>query len=144
MTDKVGIFRTHEQLQAAVEQLQVLHARSNNIGLSSQSAAVNPELVTAYRLRRMLKLALCVTYGALQRTESRGAHFREDFPNAMTVTGSGGLWQAGLIATSVADPGLRGAECHVDGAAARLAWLWRKRLYRTPRYSQQASRDRAA
>lgn len=80
MTDKVGIFRTHEQLQAAVEQLQVLHARSNNIGLSSHSAAVNPELVTAYRLRRMLKLALCVTYGALQRTESRGAHFREDFP----------------------------------------------------------------
>jgi len=41
---------------------------------------VNPELVTAYRVRRMLKLALCVTYGALQRTESRGAHFREDFP----------------------------------------------------------------
>jgi len=80
MTDKVGIFRTHEQLQAAVEQLQVLHARSNNIGLSSHSAAVNPELVTAYRLRRMLKLALCVTHGALQRTESRGAHFREDFP----------------------------------------------------------------
>jgi fumarate reductase flavoprotein subunit len=28
----------------------------------------------------MLKLALCVAYGALQRTESRGAHFREDFP----------------------------------------------------------------
>jgi len=80
MTDKVGIFRTHEQLQAAVEQLQALHARSNNIGLSSHYSAVNPELVTAYRVRRMLKLALCVTYGALQRTESRGAHFREDFP----------------------------------------------------------------
>jgi fumarate reductase flavoprotein subunit len=37
-------------------------------------------LVTAYRVQKMLKLALCVAYGALQRTESRGAHFREDYP----------------------------------------------------------------
>jgi fumarate reductase flavoprotein subunit len=36
--------------------------------------------VTAYRVQKMLKLALCVSYGALVRTESRGAHFREDFP----------------------------------------------------------------
>jgi fumarate reductase flavoprotein subunit len=41
---------------------------------------VNPELVTAYRVQKMLKVALCVAYGALTRTESRGAHFREDFP----------------------------------------------------------------
>jgi fumarate reductase flavoprotein subunit len=37
-------------------------------------------LVAAYRLQGMLKLSLCVAYGALQRTESRGAHFRADFP----------------------------------------------------------------
>jgi fumarate reductase flavoprotein subunit len=80
MTEKVGIFRSHEQLNEAVEQLQVLYSRSSNIGLSYRSAAVNPELVTAYRVRRMLKLALCVAYGALQRTESRGAHHREDYP----------------------------------------------------------------
>ncbi len=80
MTDKVAIFRSHERLQAAVEQLQVLRARSNDIGLSCHTAGVNPELVTAYRVRRMLKLALCVAYGALQRTESRGAHYREDYP----------------------------------------------------------------
>ena len=54
--------------------------RSRNIGLKSRAPGVNPELVTAYRVQRMLKLALCVAYGALQRTESRGAHFREDFP----------------------------------------------------------------
>ena len=80
MTEKVGIFRSYEQLTEAVEQLQILYARSSNIGLSYRSAAVNPELVTAYRVRRMLKLALCIAYGALQRTESRGAHYREDFP----------------------------------------------------------------
>ena len=40
----------------------------------------NPELVLAYRLPRMLKVALTVAMGALNRTESRGAHYREDFP----------------------------------------------------------------
>ncbi|NLC27388.1 MAG: fumarate reductase flavoprotein subunit, partial [Campylobacteraceae bacterium] len=39
----------------------------------------NPELEEAYRVPMMLKLALCVAVGALQRTESRGAHFREDY-----------------------------------------------------------------
>jgi fumarate reductase flavoprotein subunit len=80
MTDKVGIFREQSQLEQAVDGLQGLLARSRQVGLGSSSAAVNPELVTAYRLRRMLKLALCVAYGALQRTESRGAHYREDYP----------------------------------------------------------------
>lgn len=36
----------------------------------------NPELEEAYRVPRMLKIALCVAYGALLRTESRGAHYR--------------------------------------------------------------------
>jgi fumarate reductase flavoprotein subunit len=36
--------------------------------------------VTAYRVQRMLKIALTIAYGASVRTESRGAHFREDFP----------------------------------------------------------------
>ena len=40
----------------------------------------NPELVTAYRVQKMLKLALSVAYGALTRTESRGAHYRQDYP----------------------------------------------------------------
>jgi hypothetical protein len=80
MTDKVGIFRTGELLQAAVEELQGLLVRSRRIGLRTRRPGANPELVTAYRVQKMLKLALCVAYGALQRTESRGAHFREDYP----------------------------------------------------------------
>ena len=40
----------------------------------------NPELVTAYRVPKMLKVALCIANGALMRTESRGAHFRVDYP----------------------------------------------------------------
>ena len=80
MTDKVGIFRTGGDLAAAVSQLQVLLERSRHIGLRHKLAGANPELATAYRTQKMLKLALCVAYGAAQRTESRGAHFREDFP----------------------------------------------------------------
>jgi fumarate reductase flavoprotein subunit len=80
MTSKVGIFRTGKELEQAVDELQKLLVRSRRIGLRSRAPGVNPELVTAYRVRPMLKLALCVAYGALTRTESRGAHFREDFP----------------------------------------------------------------
>ena len=80
MMSRVGIFRTGKDLEQAVDELQKLLVRSRSIGLRSRAPGVNPELVTAYRVRMMLKLALCVAYGALRRTESRGAHFREDFP----------------------------------------------------------------
>jgi len=80
MTDKVGIFRTGAELAQAVDELQRLLARSREIGVRSADPGVNPELVTAYRTRRMLKVALTVAAGALARTESRGAHYREDHP----------------------------------------------------------------
>ena len=80
MTGKVGIFRTGAELDEAVEGLQKLLVRSRAIGLRAHSPGTNPELVTAYRVQKMLKLALCVAHGARVRTESRGAHFRQDFP----------------------------------------------------------------
>ena len=80
MTAKVGIFRTGPELESAVSELQTLLERSRRIGLKQKTAGANPELATAYRVQKMLKLALCVAYGAALRTESRGAHFREDFP----------------------------------------------------------------
>jgi len=80
MTAKVGIFRKGTDLEQAVDELQKLLVRSRSIGLRASTPGPNPELVTAYRTRMMIKLALTVAYGALVRTESRGAHFREDFP----------------------------------------------------------------
>lgn len=80
MTDKVGIFRKGEDLTEAVHRLQELLVRSRNIGLRYRVDGPNPELVTAYRVQKMLKVALCMATGALARTESRGAHFRDDYP----------------------------------------------------------------
>ena len=65
---------------ATVHRLQGLLVRSRNIGLRAHADGPNPELVTAYRTQKMLKVALCIANGALTRTESRGAHFREDHP----------------------------------------------------------------
>jgi len=81
MMEKVGIFRNGTDLQQAVEQLQQLLKRSRNISLKqAKSAAANPALENAYRTQRMIKIALTAAYGALLRTESRGAHSREDYP----------------------------------------------------------------
>ena len=80
MTDGVGIFRRGADLEQAVHRLQGLLLRSRRIGLRHRVDGPNPELVTAYRTQKMLKVALCVAAGALARTESRGAHFREDHP----------------------------------------------------------------
>ena len=82
MMEKVGIFRNGRDLQEAVDQLERLHVRSKNIGVfRSKSRAANPALVVAYRTQKMIKIALTVAYGALLRTESRGAHAREDYPH---------------------------------------------------------------
>ena len=79
MDEKVGIFRDGVNLKAAVDELEDLLKKTKQITVKSKERAGNPELEEAYRVPRMLKIALCVAKGALERTESRGAHYREDF-----------------------------------------------------------------
>jgi fumarate reductase flavoprotein subunit len=81
LMEGVGIFRKQEGLQASVDKLRELYERSKNIGLRSTGVhGPNPELGVALRLPGMLRLAMCIAYGGLMRTESRGAHAREDYP----------------------------------------------------------------
>ncbi|MGL4668406.1 MAG: FAD-binding protein, partial [Saezia sp.] len=80
MTRCIGIFRDGSVMKDGVEKLQELLKRSKNMGIINKSRASNPELVMAYRVQMMLKVALTVAYGAYMREESRGAHFRNDFP----------------------------------------------------------------
>ncbi len=80
LLQNVGIFRTGAALQEAVATLQELYQRAKHIRLKSSGLGPNPELFAALRLPGMLRLALCISQGALQRTESRGSHYREDYP----------------------------------------------------------------
>lgn len=78
--DKVGIFRTHTELQSAYDELKMLLKQSDGVYIRTGSKSASPGLIDTLRVKKMLKLALCITKGALMRTESRGAHTREDYP----------------------------------------------------------------
>jgi fumarate reductase flavoprotein subunit len=80
MMHKVGIFRTGEELGEAVAEIGQLLDDCDNAVLRCKDKGVNPELAFALRLKGMLRLAMTVAQGAQARTESRGAHFRTDFP----------------------------------------------------------------
>lgn len=79
LMDRVGIFRNGQDLQTAVDHLQEIHERAQKVGLHSNGLGANPELSLALKIRGMVRLALCAAYAALQRTESRGCHAREDY-----------------------------------------------------------------
>ena len=79
MTTKIGIFRKGADMESAVAELEELYKRSFKVSVQDV-VGPNPELIYAYRTQKMLRVALSVAYGALNRKESRGAHYREDFP----------------------------------------------------------------
>ena len=80
MMRKVGIFRSGDELTEAVDELGQLLDDCDRAVLRCRDPGANPELTFALRLKGMLRLAMTVARGALARTESRGAHFRTDFP----------------------------------------------------------------
>ena len=80
MMNKVGIFRHGAELEAAVAEIAGLLADCERAVLRSKAPGMNPELTFALRLGGMLRLAYVTAKGALLRTESRGAHFRSDYP----------------------------------------------------------------
>jgi succinate dehydrogenase/fumarate reductase flavoprotein subunit len=79
MADMVGPFRTEDKLRSAVQAIERLKTDIGEIPFSS-AAAFDPVLVDWLDLRNMLLVAQSVTLPALARTESRGAHQREDHP----------------------------------------------------------------
>jgi succinate dehydrogenase / fumarate reductase, flavoprotein subunit len=79
MQNLVGIFRTEEDLQKALLELEKLKARAASAGVEG-SRLFNPGWHLSYDLKSMLTVAEAVTHGALARTESRGAHSRIDCP----------------------------------------------------------------
>jgi succinate dehydrogenase / fumarate reductase flavoprotein subunit len=80
MTANVGVFRTEEGLTKAIDVLNELKERADKTALSSKSLHMNQELVQHWELDNLLTVSMAVAQAALNRKESRGAHFREDFP----------------------------------------------------------------
>jgi succinate dehydrogenase / fumarate reductase flavoprotein subunit len=80
MTEKVGVFRTESGLHEAIEALKGLKERADKTPLSSPTLTMNQELIQRWELDNLLLLSMVTTQAALNRRESRGGHYREDFP----------------------------------------------------------------
>ena len=80
MLSNVGIFRTREGLENAVKDIKKLKDMYRNISIDDRDRVFNTELVQALELGCMLDLAHTIAAGALAREESRGSHYRLDFP----------------------------------------------------------------
>jgi len=81
MMENVSVFRTESPVTAALEKIRELKERYEQIALQDKGHCFNRDLLDALELGYMLDLAEVIALGALHRKESRGAHFREDFPN---------------------------------------------------------------
>ena len=81
MTSHVGIFRNESDLSSARQKIRKLKDRLRSVGVSQQNLAFNYQLIQYLELEGMLHLAETVIEGALARRESRGSHYRVDYPN---------------------------------------------------------------
>ena len=80
MQSLVGIVRREDEMLRALEGLQRLNARAQRVGVTGHRQ-FNPGWHTALDLRSLLTVSEAITRAALERKESRGAQFRDDFPN---------------------------------------------------------------
>jgi len=80
MTSQVSVFRNEHSLQDGLLQIRKLKERSQNVGLTNRGKIFNYELQEAIEFANMLRVAEVIVHSALQRKESRGAHFRSDYP----------------------------------------------------------------
>ncbi len=80
MQDLVGIVRTEDEMLKALAAIGELHKRAHQVGVSS-NREYNPGWHTALDLDNLLTVSQAVTLSAIERKESRGGHFRDDFPD---------------------------------------------------------------
>ncbi len=80
MMDKVSVFRDKEGLEKAVIKLKELKERYAFISIDDKGSKFNTDLLEAYEMGCLLEFADVIIRCAAAREESRGAHFREDFP----------------------------------------------------------------
>ena len=81
MDKNAQVFRTEETLQEAMDKIQELRKRFENISIQDQGKRFNTDLLEAIELGFLLDLAEVTVVACRERRESRGAHLREDYPN---------------------------------------------------------------
>ncbi len=81
MQENCAVFRTGEILEEGVEKIQAVYEAMADIGVTDRSMIWNTDLVETLELDNMIGQAVVAMEGAANRTESRGAHAREDFPD---------------------------------------------------------------
>jgi succinate dehydrogenase / fumarate reductase flavoprotein subunit len=86
MQDNVGIVRSEDDLRAALDKLHGLRERASQVKVGG-NIQYNPGWHLALDLANMLDISEAVTRAALERTESRGAHTREEFPDSVADWG---------------------------------------------------------
>jgi succinate dehydrogenase/fumarate reductase flavoprotein subunit len=80
MNEKVQVFRTEEQLKSGLDDIKALKKRYANVGVESKGKVFNTDLLFYIELGYMLDAAEMVCASAIERKESRGAHYRTDYP----------------------------------------------------------------
>lgn len=80
MTAKVGVFRNAADMRAALDKIGELKQRYQRASIDDQGKVFNTELLEMFELGCLLDLAETTAASALRRTESRGGHSREDYP----------------------------------------------------------------
>lgn len=79
MQNCFGIFRNGEDMARGIKELEALRPRVENVGLADTSKAFNTARIEALELQNLFETAEATAHTAIARTESRGAHSREDF-----------------------------------------------------------------
>ena len=80
MTQHCGVFRTDESMRQGLQELQQLQQRYSQIYLDDKGSCWNTEITEALELRNLMIVGQMILTSACNRFESRGAHFREDYP----------------------------------------------------------------
>ena len=79
MSDHVGVFRVEEGMQEALDKVLELKARFEHISIDDHGKKFNTDVLNAWEVSNLLDLAEVTAASALARTESRGAHSRDDY-----------------------------------------------------------------
>ncbi|MCL4542494.1 MAG: FAD-binding protein [Deltaproteobacteria bacterium] len=80
MRANVGVFREEKAMEKAVKKIEELKERAKNIGVDDKSKLFNTDIVEALEFNNILLIAEIIAKGAILRKESRGAHYRNDYP----------------------------------------------------------------